>query len=93
MKQEGSFSSLAGCCGWDSEVWKKSGAIRRKAGRMKKGQISLCKWATALCAVALLIGTTAMGGVIGVDWGGNYGAASNFTSTLNQGLGTVRNGL
>ncbi len=30
-----------------------------------------------------------MGGVIGVDWGGNYGAASNFTSTLNQGLGTA----
>ena len=89
MKQKGSFSSLTGSRGWNRESGKKGGAIRRKAGRMKNDKIRSCKWTAALCAVLLFAGTTALGGVIGVDWGGHYGAASNFTSTLNQGLGSA----
>jgi len=61
----------------------------QKGGGMNTVQKRSSRWATALCAVALLIGTTATGGVVGVDWGGHYGAASNFITTINQGLGTA----
>ncbi len=45
------------------------------------------KLLSLLAGVVMLAGLTVSAGTVGVDWGGSYG--NSFSSTLNQGLGTV----